>query len=75
MPTSQGDKTARFCLCLPGKTLYLTPLLALKKFRKKGNKDGAVRAFYQLQEEGLGKVLELTGTKGISSVSALISYK
>ena len=75
MPTSQGDETAGFCLCLPGKTLYLTPLLALKKFRKKGNKDGAVRAFYQLQEEGLGKVLELTGTKGISSVSALISYK
>ena len=55
-------------------SIYITPLLALKKCRKKGNKDGAVRAFYQLQE-GLGKVLELTGTKGISSVSALISYK
>ncbi len=30
---------------LPGKTLYLTHLLALKKFRKRGNKDGALRAF------------------------------
>lgn len=48
------DATAAYCLQLPGKTLYLTPLLAQKKFRKRGNKDGAVRAFYQLEAEGLG---------------------
>ena len=66
---SKDDETAAFCLSLPGKTLYLTPLLALKKFRKRGNKDGAVRAFYRLHEEGLGKVLEVTGSKGTSSVS------
>jgi len=66
---SKEDETAGFCLTLPGRTLYLTPLLALKKFRKKGNKDGAVRAFYQLMEEGLGNVLEIAGTKGTSSVS------
>ena len=64
-------ETAGFYLTLPGKTLYLTPLLAQKKFRKKENKDGAVRALYQLQEEGLGKVLELAGTKGTSSVCLL----
>ena len=68
MPPSQDDETAAFCLSLPGRT-FLSPLLALKKFRKKGNKDGALRAFYCLQEEGLGKVLELSGTKGVSSVS------
>ena len=68
-PVSKDDETAAFCLSLPGKTLYLTPLLALKKFRKRGNKDGAVRAFYRLHEEGLGKVLEVTGSKGTSSVS------
>jgi len=39
---SKEVETAGFCLTLPGRTLYLTPLLALKKFRKKGNKDGAV---------------------------------
>ena len=66
---SQEDETAGFCLTLPGRILYLTPLLALKKFRKKGNKDGAVRAFYRLQEEGLGNVQEVMGTKGTSSVS------
>ena len=68
-PAAQDGDTAAYCLTLPGRTLYLTPLLAQKKFRKKGNKDGAVRAFYQLQEEGLGKVLEVGGNKGTSSVS------
>ena len=41
----------------------------MEKFRKKGNKDGALTAFYQLQEEGLGKLLELEGSKGVSTVS------
>ena len=63
-PESPDIDTAGYCLTLPGKKLYLTPLLAQKKFRKKGNKDGAVRAFYLLQEEGLGKVLEVAGSKG-----------
>jgi hypothetical protein len=45
------ESTAAFCLRLPGKTLFLSHLLALKKFRKKGNKDGALRAFYKLEEE------------------------
>jgi len=58
-PISQDTETAGYCLTLPGKTLYLTPLLAQKKLRKKRNKDGAVRVFYLLQEEGLRKVLEL----------------
>ena len=66
---SKEDETAGFCLTLPGRTLYLTPLPALKKSRKKGNKDGAVRAFYRLKEESLGNVLEVAGTKGTSSVS------
>ncbi len=63
------DATAAYCLHLPGKILYLSPLLAQKKFRKRGNKDGAVRAFYQLDAEGLGKVLEVGCGKGTSVVS------
>ena len=39
-----------------------------KKFRKKGNEDGSVRSFFRLQDEGLGKVNELTGSKGAASV-------
>ena len=68
----EQDTTAGYCLTLPGKKLYLTPLLAMKKFRKKGNKDGALKAFYQLEEEGLGKVLEVAGTKSTSSVSTTL---
>ena len=62
------DATAAYCLLLPGKVLYLSPLLGQKKFRKRGNKNGAVRAFYQLEDEGLGKVLEVGCTKGTSVV-------
>lgn len=64
----EDGNTAGYCLSLPGKTLYLTPLLAMK-FRKRGNKDGAIRAFYRLEEEGLGKVLEVAGSKGNLAVS------
>ena len=63
------DATAVYCLQLPGKTLYLTPLLAQKKFRKRGNKEGAVRAMYQLEAEGLGKTIEVGGSKGTTVVS------
>ena len=41
----------------------------MKKFRKRGNKEGALAAFYQLEEDGLGKLLELKGSKGTSTVS------
>lgn len=50
------DATTGYCLTLPGKILYLTPLLTAKKFRSRGNKEGALRAFYKIEEEGLGTV-------------------
>ena len=62
------ESTAKFCLLLPGKTLYLTPLLAMKKFRKWGNKE----SFYRLEAEGLGKVVELRGARGTGIVSLLL---
>ena len=65
--SSEDEATAAYCLTLPGRKLYLTPLLSMKKFRKRGNK-GAIRAFYKLEENGLGKVLELSGSKGTSTV-------
>ena len=69
---SEDDTTAAFCLTLPGETLYLTPLLNGKKFRNRGNKDGAVRAFLQLEEEGLGKTLIIGGSKGTAQVTIII---
>ena len=64
----EDDAIAAYCLQLPGKTLYLTPLLAQTKFRTRGNKDGAVRAFYQLETEKLGTTLEIGGSKGTTVV-------
>jgi len=65
---AHANNTAGYCLTLPGRKLYLTPLLGMKKFRKHGNKDG-VAAFYQLEEDGLGRLLELQGSKGTTTVS------
>ena len=62
--------TAAYCLSLPGKTVFLTHLLSLKKFWRSGNKDGALRAIYKLEEEGLGKLLEVAGSKGSQCVSS-----
>ena len=66
--TSDEMSTAAYCLLLPGK-LYLKVLLDMKTFRKKGNKEGAVAAFYHLEEEGLGKVYEMANSKGTAVVS------
>ena len=63
--------TCAYCLLLPGKILNLSYLLRLKKFRKKGNKDGAVTAFYQLQEAELGRVIEIGGSSGAATVSTI----
>ena len=60
------------CLSLPGKKLYLQPLLAMKKFRNRGNKAGAIAAFYKLENEKLGKVLEITNSKGTTMVKYCI---
>ena len=69
MSESKESSNAAFCLSLPGRILYLTPLLAQKRFRKRGNKEGALRAFCQLEEDGLGKLFEVTGSKGSACVS------
>ena len=59
-----NDKgNAGFCLMLPGRKLYIQPLLAMKKFRHRDNKRGAVRAIYLLEKEGLGKVIEIRNSK------------
>ena len=63
-PKSNGS----YCLTLPGKKLYLKPLLSMKKFCKHGNKRGAIEAFYYLEKEGFGKVLEITTPKGSTVV-------
>ena len=71
-PKESEGSTAAYCLNLPGKTLFLSHLLSLKKFRKRGNKDGAIKAFFKLEEEGLGKVLEIPSLKASQRVRKLV---
>ena len=55
-----------FCLTLPGQELHLPSLLHAKKFRNRGNKDGALTAFRKLVEDDLGS---LTGSNPVSNLS------
>ena len=50
------SSTPAFCLKLPGRRLNLTALLYAKRFRDHGYKTGALAAFNQLEEAGLGMV-------------------
>ena len=42
--TDKVIENAAYCLKLPGRILDLSTLLAAKKFRGRGNKDGALKA-------------------------------
>ena len=57
---SDNKGAAAHCLKLPGKHLYLTPLLKQKKFRNYGSKSGALAAFEELQSSELGKIVSET---------------
>lgn len=72
-PGSKSGSVAAFCLLLPGKVLNLSALLQAKKFRGRGNKEGAVAAFEELQKAGLGKLISADSRRGASSVS-MLSY-
>ena len=62
--------TAHF-LQLPGKKLFLMPLLKAKKYHNYGNKQGALDAWEELEQSGLGK-LERTDT---SKLHGMACYK
>jgi len=53
-----------YCLLLPGKILYLSPLLEAKKFRYRNHKKGALQAMRTLEQEGLGLLEEVGTSKG-----------
>lgn len=66
--TSNSGEVGTFCLQLPGKVLNLSALLAAKKFRSRGNKDGALAAFRELEKAGLGKLFKEDSCRGASAV-------
>jgi len=63
--------TASYCLLLPGTILNLSSLLAQKKFRYKGGKEGALAAMKVLASEGLGKLIPKNAHRGTAVVSDL----
>ena len=58
---------------MPGKTLYLSALLAAKKFRNRGNKPAALGAFHELEDAGLGKIDAEERSRGAATVSTCMS--
>ena len=71
----QVDKAiTSYAILLPGSVLNLSHLLAKKKFAGKGNKDGAVSAFMQLESSGLGKLVVTKGHRGTANVSIIFLH-
>lgn len=76
-----GDKTlcagskpgslGAFFVLLPGKVLKLSSLVQAKKFRGKGNKEGAVAAFEELQQASLVKLISEDSQRGAPSASVI----
>jgi hypothetical protein len=67
--TSISNSNAGYCLLLPGEVLDLSTLLSLKKFRGRGNKDGALEAMRLLQSDDLGKLEEKESHRGSSAIT------
>ena len=75
MSTSTTDdgaalKTAKFSLLLDGQVLQFKALnsSSQRKFRDKGNKKGAKKAWTMLQEAGLGHLTEVKAQRGTDMV-------
>ena len=60
--SSSTISNATYCLLLPGPILNLSTLLVTKKFRARGNKEGALTAMKMLQDDKLGRLIELSST-------------
>ena len=61
--SEEEESMCHHTLLLPGRNLYLTPLLEKKKFRGKGNKEGALLAFRTLQEDHIGDIHTVPNSK------------
>ena len=62
-------KNATFSLLLPGKILNLTALSQQRKFKGRGNKPGAVKAWILLHEDNLGTMKEIKARRGTDKAS------
>ena len=65
---SKVRRNATFALLLPGKTLHLSALIVARKFRDRGNKQGALEAMKLLADSGLGELNFLNSARGTDKV-------
>ena len=72
--TVDSSSATAHSLRLPGRKLYLTPLLKAKKYRNFGNKQGALAAWEELERSGLETVERTEASKGISMVRKSAIY-
>lgn len=73
-PKGSSLSTEAFTLTLPGKCLDVSYLCnKKKKYRTRGNTEGALEAMKKLEEKGLGKLI-LKSCKGSVKVSRIFSY-
>ena len=63
-----GNANATFSLLLPGKVLYFNALNELRKFRRRGNKDGAKQAWERLHTAGIGTFVMRKVVRGCAQV-------
>ena len=68
---SSKISNAAYTLTLPGRILDLSTLLSNKKYRNRGNKDGALAAMKKLESDGLGKIKKKETHRGASAVSKI----
>ena len=66
---ADSHSAAAHSLRLPGRRLFMTPLLKAKKYRHYGNKQGALAAWEELEQSGLGRVERTETSKGVGTVS------
>ena len=62
---------AAFSLLLPGKTLYFNALNEQRKFRGRGNKEGAKQEWQTLENAGLGTFVTNKAARGTAQVRVL----
>lgn len=72
LKADEAFSNAAYSLLIPGKVLNLSTLNAQKKFRDRGNKQGAKKGWQLLEESGLGK---LHATKALRGTDMVCVYK
>lgn len=69
--TDEAFSNAAYSLLIPGKILNLSALNSQKKFRDRGNKQGAKKGWQLLEDSGLGKLHATKAVRGTDMVCAI----